>query len=132
MYNSKSQRNFARRLRSNMTDAEIYLWSKLQHQQLGGHKFRRQVAIGKHIVDFACLKQHLLIEVDGGQHNEEEHKDADERRDAWLRSEGYRVLRFWNHEVLADMDSVLEVIWRELSSPCVPPPQPSPQGGGSS
>jgi very-short-patch-repair endonuclease len=132
MYKSRTQRNRARRLRSNMTDAEVRLWTKLQHQQLGGHKFRRQVSIGPHIVDFACLKQRLLIEVDGGQHNQEENKENDAARDAWLASEGYRVLRFWNHDVLADTDAVLEVIWQALQQRPEPPPRPSPQGGGSS
>jgi very-short-patch-repair endonuclease len=115
-----------------MTDAEVRLWMELQHQQLGGHKFRRQVAIGPHIVDFACLKQRLLIEVDGGQHNDQTHKTVDVSRDSWLASEGYRVLRFWNHDVLANTESVLEVIWSALQKHSEPPPLPSPQGGGSS
>jgi very-short-patch-repair endonuclease len=96
-----------------------------------GHKFRRQVAIGPHIIDFACLKQRLLIEADGGQHNDDVHKKQDSDRDAWLAGEGYRVIRFWNHDVLADTDAVLEVIWRALYQRPEPPPLPSPQGGGS-
>ncbi len=131
MYKSRRQRDFARCLRSTMTDAEVRLWTRLQCQQLGGHKFRRQVAIGDYIVDFACLKERLLIEIGGGQHNEAEHKLRDESRDSWLTAEGYRVLRFWNHDVLSDTDAVVEVIWNSLHERSTPPPQPSPQGGGS-
>lgn len=130
MYNSPTQRERARCLRSNMTDAEIHLWTKLQHQQLGGNKFRRQVAIGPYIIDFACLRARLLIEVDGGQHNESGHQAKDASRDAWLSREGYRVLRFWNHEVLAETDAVLEVISRALDEASSPLPGPPPEGEG--
>ena len=96
----------ARALRQNMTDAERRLWRELRCGSLGA-RFRRQVPIGPYIVDFACFQRRLVIEIDGGQH----HGDArDEARDAWLEEQGYRVLRFWNHEVLKNAEGVLQVI----------------------
>jgi ATP-dependent helicase HrpA/adenine-specific DNA-methyltransferase len=100
----------AKRLRRNMTDAELLLWSKLRRHQIHGLMFRHQTSIGHYIVDFACLTIKLIIEVDGGQHNI--NKAADERRTRWLEARGYRVMRFWNNEVLQNLDGVLEVIWR--------------------
>jgi very-short-patch-repair endonuclease len=99
----------AKRLRANMTDAERLLWSKLRRHQMHGHMFRTQASIGPYIVDFACLSIRLVIEVDGGQHNIDQARD--ERRTRWLESQGYRVLRFWNNDVLRNIDGVLEVIW---------------------
>ncbi|HWN44515.1 MAG TPA: DUF559 domain-containing protein [Thermoanaerobaculia bacterium] len=96
----------ARDLRQNMTDAERRLWRELRGGSLGA-RFRRQVPIGPYIVDFASFRQRLVIEIDGGQHL----GDArDEARDAWLAEQGFRVLRFWNHEVLKNPEGVLEVI----------------------
>lgn len=92
-----------------MTDAERLLWSKLRRKQMHGHMFRHQAPIGPYIVDFACLTIKLVIEVDGGQHNI--NKAADEKRTAWLESQGYRVMRFWNNEVLQNLEGVLEAIW---------------------
>ena len=99
----------AKRLRRNMTDAELLLWSRLRRHQLHGLMFRHQTSIGHYIVDFACLTIKLIIEVDGGQHNI--NKAADDRRTRWLEARGYRVMRFWNNEVLQNLDGVLEVIW---------------------
>jgi len=96
----------ARDLRQNMTDAERRLWRELRCGSLGV-RFRRQVPIGPYIVDFACFQRRLVIELDGGQHLED---PRDEARDAWLREHGFRVLRFWNHEVLKNPEGVLEVI----------------------
>jgi very-short-patch-repair endonuclease len=96
----------ARELRQAMTDAECRLWRYLRRHFLGVH-FRRQVPIGPYIVDFACLGQRLVVEVDGGQHLG---SAEDEVRDRWLRERGYRVLRFWNHEVLKNTEGVLVVI----------------------
>jgi very-short-patch-repair endonuclease len=93
-----------------MTDAERHLWRHLRLYSLGV-QFRRQVPIGAYIIDFACLRRKLVIELDGGQHLESK---ADETRDNWLREKGYRVLRFWNHDVLANVNGVLEVILAEL------------------
>jgi very-short-patch-repair endonuclease len=125
----------ARQLRTDMTDAERRLWSRLRGFQLAGHKFRRQHPIGAYIVDFICLRSRLVIEVDGGQHGEPDAQHTDDGRDAWMESHGYRVLRFWNHDVLTDTDSVVETVYNVLTessttpSSCRPPPQPSPRWG---
>ena len=97
----------SRRLRAEMTDAEIRLWWRLRGKQIGAHRFRRQVPVGPYIVDFACVKARLIVEVDGSQHLSSK---ADEERTAWLASRGFRVLRFWNNDVLQRTDEVLEAI----------------------
>ena len=116
----------ARRLRSNMTEAEKRLWSVLRYRQLDAHRFRRQVPIGAYIVDFACLEKRLLIEIDGGQHEEQTRRDA--ARTSWLERRGYHVLRFWNNDVLSNLDGVVSII-RETLSALTPHPNPPPQGG---
>ena len=108
-----------------MTDAETALWWRLRHRQLNGHRFRQQVPIGPYIADFACLAARLVVEVDGGQHIDD--ADRDERRTAWLEERGYRVLRFWNTDVLTNIEAVLETMLRAL--PAAPPPRPSPARG---
>ena len=103
----------ARKLRRSMTDAEMLLWRHLRNGQIRGYKFRRQFPIGNHIADFVCWDAHLAIEVDGGQH-------ADNRDDKIRRREiealGFRVLRFWNNDVLSNPEGVLLLIDRMLSS----------------
>ena len=99
---------FARQLRKRMTDAESQLWRHLRRRNIEGFKFRRQHPLGPFVADFACLEARLIVEIDGGQHDERESYDG--RRDAWLSQQGYRVLRFWNNEVLCETESVLEVI----------------------
>jgi very-short-patch-repair endonuclease len=96
-----------------MTDAERALWRLLRQRQISGLRFRRQVPIDHYIVDFACLEARLVIEVDGGQHFESE---ADKRRDAYLHSQGFRVLRLWNNDVLLNPDGVHRVITDTLAS----------------
>jgi very-short-patch-repair endonuclease len=98
----------ARRLRGNMTEAEKRIWYLLRRRQFGGLNFRRQAPIDPYIVDFACLSIRLVIELDGGQHDANAEQDA--RRTAWLESQGYRVLRFWNNEVFENLDGVLHMI----------------------
>ncbi|AOE84374.1 endonuclease domain-containing protein [Pseudomonas sp. TCU-HL1] len=98
---------FAKRLRAEQTDAEQWLWRHLRAKRLLGLKFRRQKPIGHFIVDFICQERMLIVEVDGGQHLE---SSTDEKRDAWLASRGFRILRFWNHEVLLETEAVLETI----------------------
>jgi very-short-patch-repair endonuclease len=98
----------AKRLRREMTDAERLLWSKLRRKQMNGWHFRSQAPVPPYIADFACLELGLIVEVDGGQHNIDQERD--ERRTAWLKSKGYRVLRFWNNEVLQNLEGVLETI----------------------
>ena len=100
-------REQAKVLRKDMTDAEKRLWYLLRAHRFQSYKFKRQVPIGPFIVDFACMGRRLLIEVDGGQHGESE---SDARRDKWLECRGFRVLRFWNNEVLKNTDAVLAVI----------------------
>ncbi len=91
----------ARTLRANATDAERFLWQHLRLRQMDRHKFRRQRPVGPYVVDFIRLEKRLVIEVDGGQHNTQVPQDTE--REAWLRQEGYTVLRFWNHEVLTQL-----------------------------
>ena len=102
----------AQALRKNPTDAEKKLWAYLRLRQLGGYKFRRQHPIGPYIVDFLCIERKLIIEVDGGQHDD--NKLYDSKRDKWLENKGFRVLRFWNNEVLTYIETVLAVIADEL------------------
>jgi len=84
------------------------LWSKLRARQIEGCKFRRQAPIGKYIVDFVCHEKRLIVELDGGQHAE--NCETDRQRDKWLGEQGYKVLRFWNNDVLTNIEGVLETI----------------------
>jgi very-short-patch-repair endonuclease len=102
----------ARQMRREMTEAERKLWWHLRRRDLEG-RFRRQVPLGEYIADFACLEARLVIEVDGGQHVEQQTYDT--ARTAWLESQGFRVLRFWNHEVFTELNNVLETIWLALN-----------------
>jgi very-short-patch-repair endonuclease len=95
----------ARALRLNQTDAEKKLWWRLRNRQVADAKFVRQEPIGPYIVDFICREQRLIIEVDGGQHAD---SSSDKVRDEWLTSHNYRVMRFWNNDVLKNMDGVLQ------------------------
>jgi len=103
---------FARALRKNQTDAEKKLWRYLRNRQLKGFKFRRQYVIDGYIADFACVDAQLIVELDGGQHLEQ--KNYDDKRTATLKQHGFHVLRFWNDEVLKQMDDVLRVIYEAL------------------
>ena len=102
----------ARRLRREMTEVEARLWYQLRDRRLDGFKFRRQKPIGPYIVDFVCLDRRLIIELDGGHHALQVQADA--RREVFLQAAGFRVLRFWNHEVLANEAAVLERIHQGL------------------
>ncbi len=99
--------DLAKKLRNNATYAEAVLWSKLRDKQIDGAKFRRQQPIDRFIVDFVSFEKRVIIEVDGGQHVE---SVDDVERDAFLTKSGFTVLRFWNNEVLKNLDGVLEVI----------------------
>ncbi len=103
----------ARELRQNSTDAERRLWSALRDRRLRGYRFRRQHPTGNFIVDFACTRHRLIVEADGGQHADNE---ADARRTAWLEAEGWRVMRFWNNDILGNTEGVILAILGELSS----------------
>ena len=116
----------ARRLRHNSTRAEHALWQELRAARFGGYKFRRQVLIGRYVVDFVCFGAGLVIEVDGGQHAERLRYDA--QRTAWLEGQGFRVLRFWNTEVLGSVEAVKAVI-AEAFKGMPPLPGPPPRRG---
>jgi very-short-patch-repair endonuclease len=109
-----------------MTEAEKRIWYRLRVHRLNGASFRRQYPIGGYIVDFVCLEARLIIEIDGGQHTASQH---DEMRDAWLRSQNFAVLRFWNNEVLANIDGVVEKISEALTA-SLPPSLTLPRKGG--
>ncbi len=117
----------ARKLRSDTTDAEIRLWRALRNRRLSGYKFKRQVPFSPYIADFLCADAQLIVEADGGQHAES--VDADRLRTEYFEQGGYRVLRFWNNDVLQNLEGVLETIARELGNR---PPHPalSPRGEG--
>jgi len=108
----------ARAMRAGMTDAERRLWQAIRQRHLLGRRFRRQHVLGPYIVDFICLEANLIIEVDGGQHADR--ADSDDRRTRWLEQKGYRVLRFWNNEVLTELEAVLEDIAKALDRGPVP------------
>jgi very-short-patch-repair endonuclease len=116
------KRSFAKQLRSNMTDVETKLWQQLRAKRFEDFKFRRQVPIGPYIVDFICYERRLIIELDGSQH---EGSTYDMKRDAWLHSQDFRVLRFWNNDVNAALDGTLMAIHDALGLP-----SPASQGRG--
>jgi very-short-patch-repair endonuclease len=98
----------AKALRKKSTDSENFLWRHLCNRQLAGAKFRRQQPIDNYVVDFVCFEKRIVVEIDGGQHALDKDKDA--ARDDYLRRNEFKVLRFWNNEVLANIEGVLEVI----------------------
>ena len=104
----------ARTLRKNMSDGERKLWFALMARQIDGMRFRRQHPIGPYIADFVCLERHLVIEVDGGHHTEDDQIAHDARRDRWLNSEGYRILRFPAIDVFQNLEGVVDSIWAAL------------------
>ena len=116
-------KDYAKSMRNRQTKSEAMLWNALSGKNLDGFKFRRQHIIGAYITDFICLKQNLIVEVDGLIHQLPENKISDVERAAWLESEGYKVVRFTNNEVLGDLESVLEKIHKQLVAP------PSEAGG---
>ena len=116
-------RKLQRTLRNSMTDAEIRLWQRLRSQQLAGCKFRRQHPYLDFVLDFVCLERSLIVEVDGGQHLENE---RDQGRDSRLQEAGFHVLRFWNNQVLQETDAVVEAIWEALQNAAIHPiPHPT-------
>ena len=112
----------AKELRAKQTDTGCALWAQLRAGRLLGHKFKRQVPLGRYIVDFINFDGRLIVEVDGGQHA---NSVADQERDAWLRAQGFRVLRVWNSDVLANLPGVLEAILFALRAPPLPNPSPA-------
>jgi very-short-patch-repair endonuclease len=112
----------AARLRRDMTDVEQTLWRALRNRQIANLKFRRQASIGRYVVDFLCIEARLIVELDGGQHS----VDGDATRTAVLEAAGYRVLRFWNNEVIESLEGVLETIVMASGSEKKTLTQPSP------
>jgi very-short-patch-repair endonuclease len=120
-----SRVTIARKLRRNQTDAERALWFRLRDRRLRGLKFRRQMPIDRYVADFCCEAAHLIIELDGGQHVERSKEDGE--RTAALEAQGYLVLRFWNNDILRNLDGVVESIIDTLN-PRPPHPNPLPNG----
>jgi very-short-patch-repair endonuclease len=106
------ERHIPQTLRNTMTDSESRLWQRLRGRQLAGCKFRRQHPFFDYVLDFVCLERYLIVEVDGGQHLE---SGRDKIRDKRLQEAGFQILRFWNNEVLEDIDAVVEAIWMALN-----------------
>jgi len=121
----ESPRDYARGLRRRQTDAERRVWARLRHRRLQGAKFARQVPIGAYVVDFCCRELKVIVELDGGQHAVQARSDTE--RTVFLEALGYRVLRFWNNDALANTDGVLQRIAQALAAR--PSPRPSPQRG---
>ncbi|WP_394696383.1 endonuclease domain-containing protein [Pseudoxanthomonas japonensis] len=116
----------SRRLRRIMTDAELKLWKVLRGRRLEGLKFRRQHPIPPYVADFCCIDKKLIVELDGSQHTTR----LDAARTRILRSQGWTILRFWDHDVLRATEAVVEVIWNTVCRP-YPHPNPSPEGRGA-
>ena len=114
-YASADEISRARQLRMNSTEVEKRLWNRLRARQLDGHKFRRQHYVAGYYLDFACEELMVAVELDGGQHNEDGAKQRDEVRTARLQQSGWRVLRFWNNEVIENIEGVLESIQHALT-----------------
>ena len=112
----------AKTLRSHQTEAEQRLWYHLRAHRFMGLKFKRQKPIGRYILDFICIEHHLVIELDGGQHIDQ--VEYDQARTLWLESQGFIVLRFWNNEVMHDLDGVLERIRQTIVEVSAPSPLP--------
>jgi very-short-patch-repair endonuclease len=104
----------ARALRSDMTNGEKLLWSRLRAHRMDGRKFRRQHVLGRYIVDFVCLQSRLVIEIDGDSHGDDKREALDAERDAFLAKSGFRVLRFGNHSVMTNVSGVAQAILEEL------------------
>jgi very-short-patch-repair endonuclease len=120
----------SRELRKKQTEAEAILWMNVRDRRLGGYKFRRQHQVGPWIPDLCCPERQIVLEADGGGHDEPDTRARDAERDHWLRDHDWRVLRFWNFEVIFELEVVLEVIWQALQIAPHPDPLPAAQGEG--
>jgi len=116
----------SRRLRRDMTDAEHKLWQRLRSGQLGGLKFRRQHPIPPYMADFCCVSRKLIVELDGSRHGEQ----VDAARTRHLEAQGWKIIRFWDHDALQQTDAVIDAIWNAAGKPD-PHPNPSPDGRGA-
>ena len=123
-----AKQGFARQLRRGMTDAERHLWQHLRLRQVDGHRFRRQHPVGPYIVDFICIERRVVIEVDGGQHA---HAPTDLGRSSYLQARGLKVLRFWNNDVLGNIEGVIDALRGTLAIGCPHPNLPPRAGEGA-
>jgi len=110
MHKRQIKKRIASKLRRDQTDAERTLWARLRSKQPMGVKFRRQQPIGLYIVDLINSDSRLVVEIDGGHHDQDNMRNKDEKRTIWLQQKGYKVIRFWDNEVLQNIDGVLEKI----------------------
>lgn len=117
MNNRWGKSQFASKLRLHQTDTEQLLWKRISNRQIGGVKFRRQEPIGKYIVDFVSLEKKIIIELDGRQHNTDIGKKKDVIRTVFLTEQGYTVIRFWDNEVLKNINGVLDQIYFIVRDP---------------
>ena len=115
--------SFSKQLRKSQTDVESILWNRIRNRQLFKTKFRRQHVISPYVVDFISTEYKLIIELDGGQHNNPKRKIYDKKRTRFLENNGYKVIRFWDSDILSNMEGVLEIIAFNLNKPSS---QPSP------
>ncbi len=115
-----------------MTTQERKLWSIIKNRQFFNYRFRRQFPIGLYIVDFICREKKIIIEIDGGQHNEQNNIEYDNKRTEYLKSEGYNVIRFWNNEIDDNISGVYEKLKLVFGINNITPSQPSPSGEGVS
>ena len=111
----------ARKLRKNLTQQERKLWNILRKHQFYGFEFRRQYPIGDYIVDFVCREKKIIIELDGGQHNDDKNIEYDAKRTEFLSNKGYRVIRFWNNDIDSNLDGVFRVLQKEFEVDQPPP-----------
>jgi very-short-patch-repair endonuclease len=118
--NDPALKDRRRELRHNQTDAEKALWAQVRNKQFFGLKFFRQYSVGAYILDFYCPEKKLAVELDGGQHNLSEGREYDAERTAYLNSHGIEVVRFWNNEVLCEMEGVLKSLTQRLTPPSLP------------
>lgn len=114
MVSTSIRRAAAKKLRANTTPQERNLWRALKDLPIEGSHFRRQAPIGPYVVDFFCPAKRPVLEIDGGHHNEDGVAERDRARQSWLENEGYRVIRFWNSEIVGDLTAVLERIYVEI------------------
>lgn len=114
MVSKAIRRAAAKKLRANTTPHERVLWRALKELPTEGTHFRRQAPIGPYVVDFFCAAKKLIIELDGGHHNEDATAERDNERQVWLEQEGYHVIRFWNSEIASELNAVMEKIYIEL------------------
>ena len=120
----ENQRSRSRDLRRNATDAERLLWKHLRQRQFEGLHFRRQVPIGSYFADFLCHQYKLIVEIDGGHHNSSTQTEYDKTRDDFLRDQGFQVLRFWNNDVMGNLEGVLSSIRMAVKErDRLPPPE---------